>query len=222
MGGPDLVEAGSGRSCAAQPGGHDGEQGASSVAGVLEVVGQVGVEGDGVALGSSCARRRRRSDDAPAVDEGRSRARRARASAGRRGRRCAAPGASMWRRARRAGRAAAGSGPRRRGRRRRRVRRSAARTMSRRRPRRAAAAGRAAGRARRRCAPRPAASGWSPPLDLAEHRRADAGALGEVAQARSIASRSARTRGPTGCAYRHTIVRYRIHAACAGDAGGAT
>ena len=58
VGGPDLVEqraSGMVRPAPAQAGGDDGEQGRLLLAGVLEVVGQVGVEGHAVAGGELVA-----------------------------------------------------------------------------------------------------------------------------------------------------------------------
>ena len=84
---PDLVEQGLAASGTAQSRRHDGEQDGLLLSGVLEMVGQVGVEGDGVAglqvegLVVDVQRR------AAALDASRPRGCRARASAGRRGRR---------------------------------------------------------------------------------------------------------------------------------------
>ena len=80
-----------------QPGGDDRQEDGLGVAGVLEVVWQVGVEGHAVALPELVAlRRRTRARPSRSRTSAVSR-RPARASAGRRRRRCAPPAASVWR-----------------------------------------------------------------------------------------------------------------------------
>ena len=147
-----------------RPADDDGQEGRLAGAGVLEVVGQVGVEGHAVAGGELVALAVDVEHDGAVLDERRSRGCRARASAGRPGRPSRAParehvaaelGALAGQRrgedleAVPAGRASRRGGARRRG------RRSPCR------PRRGAAAGSGAARGRRRCGWRPAASGSS-------------------------------------------------------------
>ena len=110
-----------------QAGGDHGEEAGRLLAFVLEMMGQVGVEGDAVALAQARGGCRRRP--APGCRRGRPRSRGcpARASAGRRGRRWSRPAPGCAGRRRRAGRAAAASAPRSGGRRARSARRSPAR-----------------------------------------------------------------------------------------------
>ena len=82
---------------ASQARGDDRQEGRLRGGGVLEVVGQVGVEGDAVALAQLVGAARRRQAGSRRARRARSRGCRARASADRPPRPVAPPGASVWR-----------------------------------------------------------------------------------------------------------------------------